>query len=128
MRKTMSLDALFPKTRQAILAAILIDPARSWYLSDLAAISGSLHRAFRESFTRSRGVGFFVAMQMVIGSTSGPIPTVRLSANFEESFSRQWDLGMCSRNAWTPFEIEFGWLSYTDRWHGLKSDPRVTWT
>jgi predicted nucleotidyltransferase len=36
MRKTMSLDALFPKTRQAILGAMLIDPARSWYLSDLA--------------------------------------------------------------------------------------------
>ena len=32
----MSLDALFPKTRQAILGAMLIDPARSWYLSDLA--------------------------------------------------------------------------------------------
>jgi predicted nucleotidyltransferase len=36
MRKTISLDALFPKTRQAILGAMLIDPARSWYLSDLA--------------------------------------------------------------------------------------------
>ena len=32
----MSLDALFPKTRQTILGAMLIDPARSWYLSDLA--------------------------------------------------------------------------------------------
>jgi len=36
MRKTKSLDALFPKTRQAIFGAMLIDPARSWYLSDLA--------------------------------------------------------------------------------------------
>ncbi len=36
MRRTTSLDALFPRTRQRILGAMLIDPARSWYLSDLA--------------------------------------------------------------------------------------------
>ena len=36
MRKSASLDALFPKTRQRILGAILVDPARSWYLSELA--------------------------------------------------------------------------------------------
>jgi DNA-binding transcriptional ArsR family regulator len=33
---TATLDALFPKTRQDILAATLLDPKRSWYLSDLA--------------------------------------------------------------------------------------------
>lgn len=31
-----TLSALFPKTRQGILSATLIDPAREWYLSDLA--------------------------------------------------------------------------------------------
>jgi uncharacterized protein len=36
MRKTSPLDALFPKTRQAVLAAIYMDPTREWYLSDLA--------------------------------------------------------------------------------------------
>src|SRR5262249_534539 len=36
MRKDTTLDALFPRTRQAILGAMLIDPERSWYLSDLA--------------------------------------------------------------------------------------------
>ena len=36
MRKKNVLDALFPKTRQAVLAATLMDPAREWYLSDLA--------------------------------------------------------------------------------------------
>jgi uncharacterized protein len=36
MRKSRHLDALFPKTRQAILAATLPLPNRSWYLSDLA--------------------------------------------------------------------------------------------
>jgi DNA-binding transcriptional ArsR family regulator len=36
MRKKSILDALFPRTRRAVLAATLMDPAREWYLSDLA--------------------------------------------------------------------------------------------
>lgn len=35
MRKNL-LDALFPRTRQNILAALLLSPERRWYLSDLA--------------------------------------------------------------------------------------------
>jgi predicted nucleotidyltransferase len=40
MRKSKPIDALFPRTRQAILAAFLIDPERWWYLSDLAGHLG----------------------------------------------------------------------------------------
>jgi uncharacterized protein len=51
MRRMTSLDALFPRTRQAILGTLLIDPARSWYLSDLARHLGvtpsSLQRDLR---------------------------------------------------------------------------------
>ena len=36
MRKSRILDALFPKTRQVVLAATLLDPTREWYQSDLA--------------------------------------------------------------------------------------------
>lgn len=36
MRKTPLLDALFPKTRQGVLATLYMDPTREWYLSDLA--------------------------------------------------------------------------------------------
>lgn len=36
MRTTADLDALFPKTRQAILAATLLQPARWWYMRELA--------------------------------------------------------------------------------------------
>lgn len=36
MRKKHPLDYIFPKTRQALLAAVLPDPERSWYVSDLA--------------------------------------------------------------------------------------------
>lgn len=36
MRKSSSLDALFPKTRRAVLAVLYLDPTREWYLSKLA--------------------------------------------------------------------------------------------
>jgi len=36
MRKSGNLDALFPRTRQAVLAATLLNADRWWYLSDLA--------------------------------------------------------------------------------------------
>jgi DNA-binding transcriptional ArsR family regulator len=36
MRKTLPLDALFPRTRQKVLAALYGDATRQWYLSDLA--------------------------------------------------------------------------------------------
>ena len=36
MRKNTMLDALFPRIRQDILAALLLRPEQRWYLSDLA--------------------------------------------------------------------------------------------
>lgn len=36
MRKSRALDALFPRIRQALLAATVLHPNRWWYLSDLA--------------------------------------------------------------------------------------------
>ena len=36
MRRSTALDALFPKTRQWVLATLYMDPTREWYLSDLA--------------------------------------------------------------------------------------------
>ena len=36
MRTTRPLDALFPRTRQAILATTFLDAGREWYLHDLA--------------------------------------------------------------------------------------------
>src|SRR6202050_1624564 len=40
MRKAASLDALLPKTRQGILAAILVRPEKAWYVSELARRMG----------------------------------------------------------------------------------------
>src|SRR4029434_3466031 len=40
MRKKRALDSLFPRTRQAVLAATLLQSDRWWYLSDLAKYLG----------------------------------------------------------------------------------------
>ena len=40
MRETSALDALFPKIRQGILAATVMQPDRWWFLSDLARYLG----------------------------------------------------------------------------------------
>ncbi len=36
MRKTSPIDALLPKTRQAVLSTVYMDSSREWYLSELA--------------------------------------------------------------------------------------------
>jgi predicted nucleotidyltransferase len=41
MRKTSSIDALFPRTRQGILVATMMQPDRWWYLTDLAKHLGT---------------------------------------------------------------------------------------
>ena len=52
MRNTDLLDALLPKTRQGILAALLVQPEKSWYLAELArrlgVPSSSLQRELQD--------------------------------------------------------------------------------
>jgi len=55
--KTSPLDALFPKTRQAILAAVYSDPAREWYLSDLARHLGVTPSSLQREVVRLVGAG-----------------------------------------------------------------------
>jgi DNA-binding transcriptional ArsR family regulator len=52
MRNLRPLDALLPKTRQGILAALLVQPDKTWYVSELARRMGvpssSLQRELRD--------------------------------------------------------------------------------
>src|ERR1700683_1963747 len=52
MRNVRSLDALLPKTRQGILAAMLVRPEKTWYVSELARRMGvpssSLQRELKD--------------------------------------------------------------------------------
>jgi len=55
MRNIRPLDALLPKTRQGILAALLVQPEKTWYVSELARRMGvpssSLQRELQDLTT-----------------------------------------------------------------------------
>lgn len=54
MRKSATLDALFPKIRQGILAATLTQPEKWWFLSELAEFLGTTPSSLqRELFALS---------------------------------------------------------------------------
>lgn len=57
MRKSSPLDALFPKTRQAVLATVYMDPSREWYLSDLARHIGVTPSSLQREIASLVGAG-----------------------------------------------------------------------
>ena len=57
MRGKSVLDALFPKSRQAVLATLLMDPAREWYLSDLARHLGVSPSSLQRELARLVAAG-----------------------------------------------------------------------
>lgn len=63
MRKSILTDALFPKTRQAILAATLLRPERWWYLSDLAKHLGVPPSSLQRELTRLVDAGILLRRQ-----------------------------------------------------------------
>jgi len=56
MRKR-SIDALFPKTRQEVLAATLMHPTRWWYLSELAAHLGRTASSLQRELNQLTAAG-----------------------------------------------------------------------
>jgi predicted nucleotidyltransferase len=51
MHSSATLDALFPKTRQGILAATLTQPEKWWFLSELAAFLGTTPSSLQRDFS-----------------------------------------------------------------------------
>src|SRR5882762_2744202 len=97
MRKSPVLNALFPAIRQEILAATLLSPKKSWYLSELASHLGtspsSLQREL-DSLTESgvlerkldgrrvyyraqAGSPVFHALRELLSKTAGLIPALQ---------------------------------------------------
>ena len=66
MRNKRPIDALFPETRRAILATMLLEPQRSWYLSDLAA-----HLGRRNPSSLQRELDSLVSAQIVVRREEG---------------------------------------------------------
>jgi predicted nucleotidyltransferase len=101
MRKLGALDALFPKVRQALLAATLLHPERWWYLSDLAKHLGvrpsSLQRELvalvdagilnrrqdgnRVYFQPNPDCPFLPELQGLLVKTAGVVDTLREGLN-----------------------------------------------
>lgn len=63
MRKSTLTDALFPKTRQAILATTFMHPERWWYLSDLAKHLGVPPSSLQRELTRLVDAGILLRRQ-----------------------------------------------------------------
>ena len=65
-KKKPLLDALFPRLRQAILGAVLPEPGRSWYLSDLAS-----HLGRRSPSSLQRELESLVAAEILVRREEG---------------------------------------------------------
>ena len=96
MRKSPILDTLFPRVRQEILAATLLAPERSWYLSELAghlgtspsslqrelealASSGILERTQdgRRTYYRAQTASpVFTELRALLSKTAGIVPVL----------------------------------------------------
>jgi DNA-binding transcriptional ArsR family regulator len=57
VRNSRPLDALLPATRQEILGAVLLQPEREWYLSDLAAHLRRTPSSLQRDLARLTGAG-----------------------------------------------------------------------
>jgi len=97
MRTRNSLDALFPRTRQAILAATFLEPQRWWYMRELAhhlgvtpstlqreldsLVTGGLLRQKREGkhvyFQAAADSPIFAELRGVILKTMGLLDVIR---------------------------------------------------
>jgi predicted nucleotidyltransferase len=97
MRRSPILDSLFPAVRQQVLAAMLLDPEKWWYLSELAAQLGtspsSLQRELaamthsgllehrrdgRRTYYRSNATSpVFRALHELFAKTAGIIPALQ---------------------------------------------------
>jgi DNA-binding transcriptional ArsR family regulator len=63
MRKSPTIDALFPVVRQEVLAATLMHPERWWYLSDLAAELGRAPSSLQREVVRLAEAGILETRQ-----------------------------------------------------------------
>jgi len=97
MRKTATLGALFPKTRQGVLAATLTQPEKWWFLSELAAFLGTTPSSLQRELSALVDAGILVQrregtrvyfkaqdrspiyreLRGIIEKTAGLIPTIR---------------------------------------------------
>ena len=123
MRTSPILDALFPSIRRKILAATLLSPEKSWFLSELAAhlrtSPSSLQRELdsltkcgvlrrkmdgRRTYYRAHTASpVFHELRLLFSKTAGIIPTLQSAiARFGEKISWAAVYGSVARGAEQP--------------------------
>src|SRR5437762_13929860 len=70
MRNTSILDALIPRTRQGILAALLIQPEKPWYVSELARRMGVPSSSLQRELHALSDAGILKTHRQEIGRAS----------------------------------------------------------
>jgi predicted nucleotidyltransferase len=118
MRRSPLLDALFPVVRQQVLAALLFDPEKWWYLSELAARIGTspsslqrelaalTHSGLLEHRQDGRRIYYksntaspaFSALRELFAKTVGIIPALRTEfQGFEDNVNWAFMYGSIAR-------------------------------
>ena len=76
MRKSQILNALFPAVRQEILAATLLSPEKSWYLSALAAHLGTSPSSLQRDLEALTESGI-LQLRALFSKTAGIVPLLK---------------------------------------------------
>jgi uncharacterized protein len=119
MRTPSSLDALFPRIRQVVLAATVLNPDRTWYLSDLAhdlhvrpsslqrelaslveaGILRRHHNGNRVYYQADSACPFLPELQGLLAKTAGLVDIVRAALQpFSEAFRFAFIYGSIARS------------------------------
>ena len=100
MRKIGPLDALFSKSRSAILATVYSNPSREWYLSDLARHIGVTPSSLQREVTSLARAGILRRREDGNRTYYCGDPRARFLETFTGSFSVPRGSGMCLPRTW----------------------------
>ena len=109
MRKNRALDSLFPRTRQAILGATLIQPDRWWYLTDLAKHLGLRPSSIQRELRALVGAGILRRRRDGNRVYFQPDPECPFLAELQGLLAKTAGLADVLREALGPFAKRIEW-------------------
>lgn len=109
MRKSPSIDVLFPAVRQEVLAATLMHPDRWWYLSDLAAQLKRTPSSLQREVARLADAGILETRQEGNRTYYRPNADCPLLAELTGLITKTVGVADVLRRALTPFAQGIEW-------------------